>query len=105
VVFAYSASWLFCLIGLTASPAAAQLLAFLLSMPLTFLSGAWIPVDTMSGPLRVFAHHQPVNVVIQALRALSNGGDARGFVLQSLLWSLAMLAVGVPLCVRRYRAT
>jgi ABC-2 type transport system ATP-binding protein len=105
LVFAYAVSWLFALIGLAVRQAeAAQLAAFLPSLPLTFLSGAWIPVATMSGPLRAFARNQPVNVVIEALRALSEGGDAGALVLRSLLWSLALFVVALPLCVRRYRA-
>jgi ABC-2 type transport system permease protein/oleandomycin transport system permease protein len=105
VAFAYAVSWLFALIGLAVRQAeVAQLAAFLPSLPLTFLSGAWIPVATMSGPLRVFARDQPVNVTIEALRALSSNGDATSLVLQSLGWSAAMFVVGVTLCVRRYRA-
>jgi oleandomycin transport system permease protein len=44
-----------------------------------------------------------VTVSANAARALSIGGDAATPVLQTLLWTIGILAVFIPLCVWRYR--
>src|ERR1700710_2689549 len=42
--------------------------------PLTFLSSAFVPVESMPGWLQAFANNQPVTQVIDAMRALALGG-------------------------------
>jgi len=82
---------------------AATLISLLATLPLVYLSGTWIPVETMSSKLRVFARNQPVNVLVEALRALGNGEPAFHYVWQSVAWSVGILLITVPLCVHRYR--
>lgn len=116
--FAFALSWVFANIGLGAPNAeAAQAVAFPIMFPLTFASSAFVPVNSMPGWLQAFAAHQPVTVVINAARTLMLGsGDTallreRGlltasgtsYVLQAIGWIVAILAVGIPLAVRRYR--
>ncbi len=59
----------------------------------------------MPGPLKWFAEHQPVSIVIDAVRSLTYGGPFSdpGKVLGAILWSLAIIAVAAPLAVRMYR--
>ena len=71
--------------------------------PLVFASSAFVPVNSMPGWLQVFAEHQPISVTASAVRALVMGGPTTSYVLQSLAWSALILAVFVPLAVRRYR--
>jgi ABC-type polysaccharide/polyol phosphate export permease len=53
--------------------------------------------------LQGFATYQPVSVTITACRALMLGGETATWVIQSLLWSVGLLVVLVPLAVHRYR--
>ena len=104
LLFSYAVSWVFVLVGLSASTAeAAQAASFPTLFPLVFASSAFVPVATMPGWLQAFAANQPVSLTVDAVRALLLGGPTASAVLRSLAWSVAILAVFVPLAVRRYR--
>ena len=66
-------------------------------------SAGFIGVFPLVFASSVFADISPVTVSADAARALSIGGDAAGPVLQTLLWTIGILAVFIPLCVWRYR--
>jgi ABC-2 type transport system permease protein/oleandomycin transport system permease protein len=65
----------------------------------------------MPGWLQAVAAHQPITVMVDAVRALTQGpaaeallGHSAGFyVVRSLLWAAGIVAVFVPLAVARYR--
>jgi ABC-2 type transport system permease protein/oleandomycin transport system permease protein len=104
LAFAFSLSWLFALVGLGAANAeAAQAASFPLLAPLVFASTAFVPLHSMPGWLQAFASRQPVSVTVNAVRALSIGGPTVTPVLQSLAWSVGIVAVFAPLAVSRYR--
>lgn len=106
LLFACSLSVIFALIGLSVgNPESAQAAGFPMLAPLVFASSAFVPVATMPGWLQVFARHQPMSVTVDAVRALSLGGPTTGVVLQSLAWTVGIIAVFGPLAVRRYRRT
>ena len=106
LAFGFSLSWVFALIGLSASNAeTAQAAGFPLLVPLVFASSAFVPINSMPGWLQVFAAHQPLTQVIDAMRALVLGLPAAGDVLRSLAWSIGIVAVFSPLSIRRYRRT
>ncbi|MGA8016261.1 MAG: ABC transporter permease [Candidatus Dormiibacterota bacterium] len=71
--------------------------------PLTFVSSAFVPIATMPGWLQAFALHQPVTIVINAMRAMALGGDIGTPLWQSLAWLAGTLLVFGPLAVRAYR--
>lgn len=71
--------------------------------PLTFVSSAFVPISTMPAWLQAFALHQPVTLVIDAMRAMALGGDIWTPLWQSLVWLAGTLAVFGPLGVRAYR--
>jgi ABC-2 type transport system permease protein len=111
VVFGFAFEWLFVTLGLVAgTPQAAQGLA-LLVFPLTFVSSAYVPVETMPGWMQAFAEHQPITVMVDAVRVLTQGPaaeallghDAGFYVVRSLAWAAAVVAVFAPLAVARYR--
>jgi ABC-2 type transport system ATP-binding protein len=111
VVFGFAFEWVFVLAGLAAANAqAAQGISFMV-FPLTFVSSAYVPVATMPGWLQAFAANQPITHMVDAVRALTLGPAAQGvighpasyFVVRSLLWSAAIIAVTAPLAVARYR--
>ncbi len=102
--FAYAISWGFACIGLSApNSEVAQLMAFPILFPLTFASTAFVPASTMPGWLRAFAEHQPVSLVINSVRALTEGGPTARWVIPALIWCVVLLVLFVPLAVWRYR--
>jgi ABC transporter DrrB family efflux protein len=104
LLFAFSMTWIFAIVGLSApNPETAQAMSFPVLAPLVFASSAFVSTSTMPGWLQVFANHQPVTAAVNATRALMIGGPARADVLQSLAWSIGIVAVFAPLAVRRYR--
>jgi ABC-2 type transport system permease protein/oleandomycin transport system permease protein len=104
--FAYAISWGFAYIGLSApNSEVAQLMSFPILFPLTFASTAFVPASTMPGWLRAFAEHQPVSLVINSVRALTEGGPTARWVIPALIWCTALLIAFVPLAVWRYRRT
>jgi ABC-2 type transport system permease protein/oleandomycin transport system permease protein len=106
LMFAYSLSWGFAVIGLSAANSeTAQVMSFPLLFPLTFASSAFVPVQSMPGWLQGFAKYQPVSEVIDAARGLMVGGvaDVAGHVEISLVWSVGLLIVLAPLAVHKYR--
>jgi ABC transporter DrrB family efflux protein len=104
LLFGYVLSWIFATVGLAVGdPETAQAAAFPVMAPLVFASSAFVPVSSMPSWLQGFAAHQPVSVTASAVRALTLGGPAASYVLQSLAWSAGILLVFAPLAVRRYR--
>jgi ABC transporter DrrB family efflux protein len=71
--------------------------------PFTFLSSAFVPIQTMPGWLQAFACTQPVTFVIDALRALALGGPIWPSLWKSLACLIGILAVFGPLAVRAYK--
>ena len=60
-------------------------------------------MEGSSGWLQVFAKNQPVTVVVNAVRALAEGGPDFHWLWLSIAWLIGILAAFVPLAVRRYR--
>ncbi|HEY2552284.1 MAG TPA: ABC transporter permease [Streptosporangiaceae bacterium] len=71
--------------------------------PLTFLSSAFVPIQTMPGWLQAFANNQPVTYVIDAMRHMALGGAIAAPLWKSIAWLVAIFVVFVPLAVRAYR--
>src|SRR3954454_564754 len=71
--------------------------------PLTFLSSAFVPVESMPGWLQTFATHQPVTYIIDAMRALALGGPVAHNLIIGLVWLAGILVVFAPLAVRAYK--
>jgi ABC transporter DrrB family efflux protein len=104
LAFSYSLSWLFAIVGLLARDSeTAQAASFPILAPLVFASSAFVPVATMPGWLQTFAEHQPVSVVVDAVRDLTVGGPTRGDVLAAIAWIVGIVAVCAPIAVRQYR--
>jgi ABC-2 type transport system permease protein len=104
LLFGCALSAIFALVGLSVpNGEAAQAVAFPVLGPLVFASSAFVPVASMPGWLQAFAENQPVSLVVDSIRALSQGGPTTSFVVRSLLWTAGILAVFGPLAVRRYR--
>ena len=106
ILFGYAFSWVFALLGLlVSSPESANSVGFLAVFPLTFISSAFVPVDSMPAGLQWFAEINPFTIVVNAMRALWLGAPAGNDVWGAVVWSLVILAVFAPLAVARYRRT
>jgi ABC-2 type transport system permease protein len=110
VVFGFSFTWLFMLIGLVSGSAQAAQGMSLLVFPLTFVSSAYVPVDTMPGWMQPIAEHQPITAMVDSVRAwvvadpvASLGHTAPYFTVIALLWSVGLIVAFAPLAVARYR--
>ena len=103
--FGLALSWVSAAIGLAVQDVeATQMAGVIWTFPVTFTSSAFVPVDSMPGWLQAWADVNPVTVTVDAVRNLLLGRPAGADVAQALLWAAAILAVFVPVAVRRYRA-
>lgn len=111
ILFSVVFEWMFLLMGMLAGSVQAAQGFALVVFPFTFISSAYIPVATMPSWMQGFAENQPLTVMVNAVRTLSQGESAESllghpaayFVTRSLLWSVALVAVFAPLAVARYR--
>ncbi|CAM3751024.1 ABC transporter permease [Nocardioides zeicaulis] len=99
----WSLAWIFTLFGILGRNAqGVQGISLLVMFPLTFLSNAFVPTQTMPAPLRAFADVNPVSLVITAIRDLANDGAVTADVGWALVGCAAVIAVFAPLSVRAF---
>jgi ABC-type multidrug transport system permease subunit len=113
LLFGYAFTWAgVCLGMMLRSVEAAQQLGFILFLPLTFISNAFVPTQGMAGWLRLIADWNPFSAIAAACRHLFGNPNPSALVpawpmqhpeLAVLLWSAALLAVFAPLAVRLCR--
>ena len=102
--FGYAFSWFSAVLGLTVKdPQTAQLAGFLPIFPFIFASSAFVPIASMPGWMQAFAKAQPVTVLVNTVRALTQGGPVYHWLWQTAAWTVGFLAVFVPLAISRYR--
>lgn len=103
LLFSYALSWVQALIGLSVgSVEAANSAGFIWMFPLTFVSSAFVPPETMPGWLQAVANANPFTIVINAARALYNGHPTGNDVWLSLAWSVALIVVFAGLATRKF---
>ncbi|AQZ62706.1 probable ABC drug resistance transporter, permease component [[Actinomadura] parvosata subsp. kistnae] len=71
-------------------------------MVLPFLGSGFVPAESMPGPLRWFAEHQPVTPVIETLRALLAGRPAGPELVEAAVWSAGIALAGYLWARRLY---
>jgi len=90
-LFTLALTWLAVIPGLSAKTADG---AVVFSYPLVFLpfiSSAFVPTDTMPGPLRVFAENQPVTSIVNAIRDLLTQQPVGSDIWVALAWCMGLL--------------
>ena len=111
--FTYAMAWIGVFLGLSVPTVeVAQQLGFLVIFPITFLSNAFVPAETLPAPLQPIAEWNPVSALTGATRELfgnPNPFAAGSFpgehpLLMSVVWIVVLLAIFVPLAIRKYRA-
>jgi ABC-2 type transport system permease protein/oleandomycin transport system permease protein len=105
LLIGYAFSWVFAWIGLiVSSPESANAYGFIIIFPLTFLSSAFVPPETLPEPLQTFATDvNPFSYMVDAGRALFLGTPAGNAIWVSVAWCLGLIAVFGSLAVARYR--
>ena len=104
LLFTLAISWLSAILGLMVkSLEAAQWVGFVLIMPLTFVSSAFVPTHTMPAALRTFAENQPVTHTINAVRAWLVGTPLGDSAWWSVAWSVAIIVISIPITSWLYR--
>jgi ABC transporter DrrB family efflux protein len=104
LLIGYAFSWVFAFIGLVASsPEAANAYGFTIIFPLTFVSSAFVPPETMPSWLQPVAENNPFTTMVDAIRALFIGTPAHNDVWGALVWSVGIIAFFAPLAAWRYR--
>lgn len=100
LLFTLAISWLSAILGLFVKTLeAAQWIGFVLIFPLTFISSAFVPTDTMPSALQAFAENQPITHVINAMRSLLVGTPMGNSGWLSVIWCVGIIVVSVPLAI------
>jgi len=103
VVSGWSLAWIFSWLGtLARSAQAVQGYSMMIMFPLTFLSNAFVPAETLPDWLEAFVRVNPVSHVVSAVRALFNEGAVTADVGWALAGCAVVIAVFAPLAVRSY---
>jgi ABC-2 type transport system permease protein len=103
MLFTLALTWLAVIPGLTAkSVDGAGAFAYPLVF-LPFISSAFVPTDTMPGPVRAFAENQPVTSIANTIRDLFAGQQTGGDIWVALAWCVGLLIGACALGTASYR--
>ena len=114
LLFGFSMIWVGAWVGLhMPSPEVANTAGLAWLFPLTFLSNAFVPIEGMPGWLQVVAEWNPISAVVLSARILFGNptglpGDSFPMThpeFYAVASTLVLLAVFIPLSVRKYRRT
>ena len=116
LAFGYAMSWVMATVGLLVrTPEVVQNASFIVIFPMTFVANTFVPTNNFPTVLKAIADWNPVSAVVQAARELfgntapileaSDAWSLQHPVLYTLIWVVGLLAVFVPLSVRRYERT
>ena len=103
LLFALALTWIAIIAGLAAKSTDG---AAAFSYPIIFLpfvSSAFVPTQSMPGPVRWFAEHQPVTAIVDAMRALLHGQPAGSNLCTALVWCLCILITSFVIAMAVYR--
>jgi len=114
LLFGYAFTWAGVCLGMVLrSPEAAQQTGFVIFLPLTFISSAFVPTQGMPGWLQPIAEWNPLSSLAAACRQLFGNPNPAAAVqvwpaqhpeLAVVCWSAAILVVFAPLAVHLYRS-
>jgi ABC-2 type transport system permease protein len=100
----WAIAWIFTFIGTIARNArSVQGISMLILFPLTFLSNAFVPVQTLPAALAAFVKVNPVSHLVSAARDLANQGMITAEVGWTLLAGAAVIVIFAPLSVWSYK--
>ena len=101
--FTLALTWVAVIAGLLASSTdGASAFAYPIIF-LPFVSSAFVPTDTMPGPVQAFAENQPVTSIVNTMRALLDQQPVGGDIWIALAWCVGILIVAYAFAMRAYR--
>jgi ABC-2 type transport system permease protein len=104
LVTGWSLAWVFTWIGTIATSArAVQGISMMILFPLTFLSNAFVPAETLPTWLERFVQINPVSHLVSATRDLANHATVTSEVGWTLIACVVVMAIFAPLSVRSYK--
>jgi ABC-2 type transport system permease protein len=104
IITGWSLAWIFTFVGIIGRSAqSVQGISMMIMFPLTFLSNAFVPENTLPGWLQSFVQVNPVSHVVTAVRDLANHGAVTAQVGWALFACAAVIAIFAPMSVRVYR--
>ena len=108
----FAFTWAGVLAGmLVRSPDAMQGVGFIVIFPLSFMAGTFVPIAGMDLVPRTIAQWDPISALVASVRELTQGVHSSGSwqldhpQVAMALWCLLILAVCVPLALRRFNRT
>jgi ABC-2 type transport system permease protein len=103
VLLTLALTWIAVIPGLTAKSAdGASAFSYPLIL-LPFISSAFVPTETMPGPVRAFAENQPVTSIVDAIRNLLAGQPVGTDIWVALAWCVGILVVAYTFAMLAYR--
>jgi ABC-2 type transport system permease protein len=103
VLFTLALTWIAVIPGLTATSVdGASAFSYPLIL-LPFISSAFVPTETMPGPVRAFAENQPVTSIVDAIRSLLTGQPVGSDLWVALAWCVGILVVAYLAAMATYR--
>lgn len=103
LLFTLALTWIAVIPGLTAKTVDG---ASAFSYPLIFLpflSSAFVPTESMPGPVRWFSENQPVTSIVNTIRDLLSGRPVSADIWIALGWCVGILVVAYILAMVAYR--
>ncbi len=103
ILFTFALTWLAVIPGLSATSVdGATAFSYPLIL-LPFISSAFVPTDSMPGPVRAFAEYQPVTSIVDAVRDLLAGQPVGNGIWVALAWCVGILVVAYAFAMAIYR--
>lgn len=102
-LFCFALSWMWLVVGLKVrTPSAVQGVSVLILFPLTFVSSAYAPPETMPTWLQAFVNVNPVTHVVDTLRDFMNNEATLSGVLVLVGMTGVIIAIFAPIALRIY---
>ncbi|WP_306592460.1 ABC transporter permease [Chryseobacterium sp. WG14] len=103
ILFMLALAWIAAIAGLSAKSVDG---ATAIAYPIHFLpliSSAFVPTETMPGPVRAFAENQPVTSIVETIRALLSNQPAGHEIWIALAWCTGIMLVAYFFAMRAYQ--
>jgi ABC transporter DrrB family efflux protein len=108
----FAFTWFGVLLGMIVrSSDGIQGIAFAIVLPLSFLAGTFVPISGLKPFIRVIAEWDPLSSIVASIRHVAQGTNVTGSwqlshpVLAMVGWCVLIIAICVPLALRRFRTT
>lgn len=103
IACAWAISWIFAFFGVISRNATSvQGISMIVLFPLTFLSNAFVPAETLPKVLQWFVKINPISHLVTAVRDLTNSGTVGWDLMISLIGAAVIVAIFAPITVRAY---